>query len=185
MSFEKNTNTPWPLDTKKLLDNLRDNISDEFWIDKSSAEILIKSKSIDNLNSLKEELYNSELGSKNEKLSDSKLEKLFFTISWAKELIEQSSRNELNAIKNEIEKTIIFQEYTQQLENILPSQIVNDAKNPKNLHHHILWVSLWISNSIIKTADILYQIWKGVLKTPYDLYLIISWKWEYNWFKNI
>jgi len=185
MSFEKNNNTPWTLDTKKLLDNLHDNISSKYWIDKSSAEILIKWNSIKNITYLKKELYNSEIGTQNEKLSDSKLEKLFFTISWAKELIEQSSKSELNAIKNEIENTAPFQEYTNQLESVLPSQIVDDAKNPKNLHHHILWASLWVSNSIIKTADILYQIWKGILKTPYDLYLIISWKWEYNWFKNI
>jgi len=182
MNFENNKNNPWVFDTKKLLDELLDDISREYWIDKSSAEKLIQSKSINNLNSLRQEL---ESTLENNKLSNSKLEKLFFTIAWAKEVIEKASRNELNIIKEEIENLTNIEDFKNSLEDYLPANIIKAAKNPQSLHHHILWASLWISNSLIKTADILYSIWKWILKTPYDLYLIISWKGEYNWFKNI
>jgi len=186
MWIEKNNNNPWKFNTKTLLDELLDDISREYWIDISSAEKLIKSKSINSLKSLKKELEESSLNSNNkERLSNSKLEKLFFTIYWAKEVIEKASRNELNIIKEEIENVANFEEFKNSLEDYLPANIVKLAKNPQNLHHQILWASLWVSNSLIKTVDILYQIWKGILKTPYDLYLIISGQGEYNWFKNI
>jgi len=183
MWIENNKITPWVFDTKKLLDELLDDISREYWIDKSSAEKLIWSKSLNNLKSLKNEL--NSIDWENTKLNNQKLEKLFFTISWAKEVIEKASKNELNIIKEELENLVNFEDFKNSLEDYLPASIIASAKNPQTLHEHILWASLWVSNSIIKTADILYQIWKGILKTPYDLYLIISWKWEYNWFKNI
>jgi hypothetical protein len=184
MWIEKNNN-PWNFDTKRLLDELLSDISKVYWIDIKSAEKLVQSKSIHNLNSLKSELENISKWWNNEKLNSSKLEKLFFTIAWAKEVIEKASRDELNIIKEELENLANFEEFENSLEDYLPADIIKNAKNPKSLHHHILWASLWVSNSIIKTADILYQIGKWILKTPYDLYLIISWKWEYNWLKNI
>lgn len=184
MWIEQNNNS-WKFDTKKLLDELLNDISKEYWIDKSSAEKLIKSKSINSLKTLKKELEESSLPDNEKKLDNSKLEKLFFTISWAKEVIEKASRNKLNIIKEEIENVTNFEDFKNSLEDFLPADIIQLAKNPKNLHHQILWASLWVSNSLIKTVDILYQIWKWILKTPYDLYLIITWKGEYNWFKNI
>ncbi len=183
MNIEENRNTPWMYDTKKLLDELLDDISREYGIDKSTAERLIQSKSINDLNSLKNELDNIDNTQKD--IKKEKLEKLYFTIIWAKEVIEKASKDKLDLIKKELENQVEIEEFKNTLDDYLPKSIINAAKNPQNIHEHIIWASLWTANSIIKTVEILYQIWAWILKTPYHIYLILSWKWEYDGFKRI
>jgi hypothetical protein len=48
-----------------------------------------------------------------------------------------------------------------------------------------LWLALGTTNSLIATADILYKIWKGILQTPYHIYMIIVWKAKSNSFHNL
>jgi hypothetical protein len=63
--------------------------------------------------------------------------------------------------------------------------LVEKAKDPKLLHEHILWFTLWTANSIISVLDTFYQIGTWIIKTPYHLYLIISGKWEIDGLKEI
>ncbi len=183
MNVEKNNINPWSFDKKKLLNELVNDIANKFWIDKKSAESLIKSETLVSLDSLKNEL-NQEKNKEND-LTNKDLEKLFFTLKWALDVIENSSKIEIKVLKENIEKTIKIEEFKNHLEDYLPSELIKKAKDPSNPHEHILWLALWTSNSIIATADILYKIWKGILQTPYHLYLIIIWKAKTDSFKNI
>jgi hypothetical protein len=113
------------------------------------------------------------------------LQELFFTIKWALEVIENSSKIEIKTLKDDIEKEINIHEFTKEIEKYLPKELLKKAKDPQNIHEHILGFALWTANSIFATADILYQIWKWILQTPYHLYMIITGKWEVESFKNI
>jgi len=183
MSVEKNNINPWNFDKKKLLDELANDIANKFWINKEKAERLIKSKTLFSLDSLKNELKQEE-NSEN-KLDNQELEKLFFTLKWALDVIENSSKIEIKVLKENIEKTINIEEFKNHLEDYLPYELIKKAKNPNNPHEHILWLALWTSNSIIATVDILYKIWKWILQTPYHIYMIITWKAKSDSFQNL
>lgn len=183
MNIENNNINPWSFDKKKLLDELANDIAREFWIDKKKAEKLIKSETLVSLDSLKNEL-NKEINKK-DKLDNKEIEKLFFTLKWALDVIENASKLEIKILKDDIEKTVNIEEFKNHIEDYLPAKLIIKAKNPSKPHEHILWIALWTANSLVATADILYKIWKGILQTPYHLYLIITGKAKSDSFKNI
>lgn len=182
MSLEKNNNQN-KIDNKILLKELANDISSKFWIDKNKTESLIKSETIKDLDSLKTELQKNNETDK--KLNNKEVEKLFFSLKWAQEIIENSSKIEIKTLKEDIEKSIAIEDFKNHIEDYLPAKLLSKAKDPKNLHEHILWFALWTTNSIIATADILYQIWAWIIKAPYHIYMIISWKAKTESFKNI
>lgn len=171
-------------DKKLMLEKLADEISKKFKIEKKEALLLIKNNTLDWLENLKKEIKETWSQSLN-KLNNSDLERLFLILKWAQELIENSSKIEIKILKDEVEKTINIDEFKNHIEDYLPSKLINKAKNPKLLHEHILWFALWSANSIIATIDLLYQIWAWIIKTPYHIYMIVSWKWEIKSMKNI
>lgn len=183
MSIEKNNINPWAFDKKKLLDELALDIANKFWIEKQKAKELIKQDTLKWIDSLKAEL-NKNLEDK-EKLNQKELEKLFFTLKWALDVIENSSKLEIKILKDDVEKHINIEEFKNHIEDYLPPKLIKVAKNAKKPHEHILWLALWTTNSIVATADILYKIWKWVLQAPYHIYLIITWKAKTDSFKNI
>ena len=183
MSIEKNINNPWNIDKKQLLNELALDIANKFWIDKEKTEKLIKSETLASLDSLKNEL-KQDIHNENN-LDNKEIEKLFFTLKWALEIIENSSKIEIKTLKEDVERTINIEDFKNHIEDYLPAKLIEKAKNPNNIHEHILWVALWSANSIIATIDILYKIWKGIIQTPYHLYLIVIWKAKTESFKNI
>lgn len=164
-----------------LLDNLSRDIWEKFWVEVNQIKELISFKQKKELADLKEELSNI---LQNENFASSKIEELASEIIKARESIELASKSEREKLIWEL-NIVSIEDFQNTLETNLPTSLLNSAKNPSKLHHHILWVSLWLSNSIITTVEKLVWIWKWIIKSPYDLYLIISWKWEYPWFKEI
>ena len=183
MNIEKNNINPWAFDQKKLLDELAIDIANKFWIDKEKAKLLIQKDTLSWIENLKAELNKG--NEKQNNINDKELEKLFFALKWALELIEKSSKLEIKVLKEDIEKSINIEDFKNHIEDYLPPQLINKAKNPQVLHEHILWFALWTTNSIITTAEILYKIWKWILQSPYHLYMILSWKAKTDSFKNI
>ena len=167
----------------QLLNELANDIAKEFWVKKEKAKQLIKSETINWIDWLKKQLNFNE--NSETKLDNKELEKLFFTLKWANEVIEKSSKLEIRKLKSDIEKSINIEEFKNQIDEYLPSKLISAAKNPQKPHEQILGLALWSANSIYKTVDILYKIWKWVVSTPYHIYMIITWKWESNSFKNI
>jgi hypothetical protein len=184
MNIEKEDINPWILNQKRLLDELAIDIANKFWMDKQKAIDLLKTDISKWLQELKNEIQRWD----NEKLKNlprKELEKLFFTLKGALEVIEKISKNEIQILKEDIEKNINIEDFINNIEDYLPPNLIKKAKDPKNIHEHILWFALWTTNSILKTVEILFLIWKWILQTPYHLYMIITWKWESNSFKDI
>lgn len=187
MSIEKNNSNTWNLDSKKLLDKLAIDIANKFWMEKQKAIELLKTDTSNWLSILKKDIDNQEdieLKELFKKLWDKKLEQLFFMLKWAQEIIEKSSKIEIKILKADIEK-INIKEFKNHIEDYLPSKLISIAKNPQKIHEHILGFALGTTNSIFKTVEIIYEIWKGIIKTPIDLYLILSWKAKCDSFDNI
>ncbi|MDD2871128.1 MAG: hypothetical protein PHS49_03990 [Candidatus Gracilibacteria bacterium] len=180
MSIEKNKINPNILDKDKLLKQLAIDIANKFGIEKNKAEELIKNDTFKGLEGLKTELLNQ-----TKSLNNSDLEKLFFTIKGAQELIENSSKIEIQLLKQDIEKSINIEEFKSKIEDYLPAKLIEKAKNPSAVHEHILGFALGSANSIFTTVEYLYQIGKGILLAPYHIYLIVSGKGESDSFKDI
>lgn len=166
------------IDKKMMLDNLANEISKKFKIEKTKALSLIKSETLDWLDNLKKEL-------KVENLNNKQLEELFLVLKWAQEIIANASKIEIKILKEDIEKNVKIEDFVNIVEKHLPPKLLQRAKNPKNIHEHILWFSLGTSNSIISIIDALYQIWAWIIKMPYHIYMIVSWKWEIKSMKKI
>ena len=126
MSIEKNNISAWAFDKKKLLNELANDIAREFWIDKEKAERLIKSETLVSLDSLKNELKQEENNKDN--LNNKELEKLFFTLRWALDVIEKSSKIEIKILKEDVEKSINIEEFKNHIEDYLPAKLIDKAK---------------------------------------------------------
>lgn len=183
MWVEKNNKNPWTFDKKVFLEELSVDIANKFWIKKEQTKELIKKETLMWIDSLKTELGKEKNDTK--KLNEKDIEDLFFTLKWALEVTENSSKIEIKILKDSLETNINIEDFKNNIEKYLPPKLVYKAKNPKLLHEHILGFALGTTNSIFATVEILYQIWKWILQTPYHLYMIITWKWKTNSFKEI
>ncbi|MDD3793855.1 MAG: hypothetical protein PHI37_03525 [Candidatus Gracilibacteria bacterium] len=166
------------IDKKMMLDNLANEISKKFKIEKTKALSLIKSETLDGLDNLKKEL-------KVENLNNKQLEELFLVLKGAQEIIANASKIEIKILKEDIEKNVKIEDFVNIVEKHLPPKLLQRAKNPKNIHEHILGFSLGTSNSIISIIDALYQIGAGIIKMPYHIYMIVSGKGEIKSMKKI
>ena len=184
MSTEQNKITPWALNEKKFLDELIIDIAKKFWMDKQKAILLLKVDISKWLQELKNEIEKQD-DEKLKNLWEKELEKLFFTLKWALEVIEKISKNEIQILKKDIESSIKIEEFKNNIEDYLPPNLLKKAKNPQNIHEHILGFVLGATNSILKTTEILFQIWAWILKTPYHLYMLIIGKAKTDSFKDI
>ena len=166
------------IDTKNLLSKLAKEIAQKYWLDIKQVEKLIRSKTSSKLDSLK-----SMVSSSGETID---LAEFRNVIAWAKDVIEKASKDEIELLKWTIEKTKLSPEKDIYLSNkFISSSIMERAQNPQNLWDNIIGAGIWILNSTEEIITTLYNIWAGIVKTPYHIYLIVSWKAEYEWFKNI
>ena len=181
----------WALkDKEKELRLLSDEISKWFSISKKIALKLINDESINSLEKLKIELTllekNDEVQSINEVFDEEKLEKLFFSLKWAREVIENASKSEINELKELLEKTDLFDlKESDLIRKIFSKKIIEKAKNPKDISDQILWFSLWIASSTIIITEILYSLWKWIITSVSDLISVLKWEWEIESIKKV
>jgi hypothetical protein len=160
------------IDTKNLLDKLARKIAKEFWIDIIKVKELISSKTWSKLEDLKFNVNNKE--------------NLLNVISWARDVIAKASRDEIDLLKWNIDKLSYNPENNIYLsDKFIPKKLIDKAKNPQNLWDNIIWASIWLINSTEEVIKVLYNIWAWVIKAPYHIYLIATWKAKYEGFKRI
>ena len=184
----KNNLNAWILKQKEELEKkLAKEISSDFSISEKLAKKFIYEThlSLEDFKKQlqKEKIKNNEL---KEKLTKQKVEKLYFAILWAKKLIEDLSKKDLEKLKNILEKKeFVIWEVEEVLEKIFSKNLIGKAKNPNNISEHIMWASLWILNSTVVIWELLYSIWIWILKTPSDLYAVFTNTWEIDSLKKI
>lgn len=166
------------IDTKNLLNTLAAEIAKKYGLDINQVKKLIQSKTWSKLDSLK-----SMVGSSGESIDVAEFKNV---IAGAKDVIEKASKDEIELLKWTIEKTKLNPEKDIYLSNkFISSSLIERAQNPQNLWDNIIGAGIWILNSTEKFVALLYNIWAGIGKTPYHIYLLVSWKADYDWFKNI
>jgi len=181
-------------DLEKLKTELMVDIKTEFaWNEKISdktIENLLNLKTINSLDWLKSELndFKNEINSSDklsilekkslQNLSEDEKNKLFNVLKWYKNVIEKASRDKLDILKDTLENWN-SQDKTW-LERRLPVNILNKLENPNWVWDEVLWIALWTTNSIMTTVEFLYKLWAWIIKSPYHIYLIVSWKAKYE-----
>jgi len=172
------------VDVNSLLNKLSSDIWEKLWLNineiKEIRKLLTKFEQQKELASLKYEI--TDLIKSSDKITQSDIDELLLK---AKHIVEQESKNERIVLQWELWDKTTIEHFSNTIESILPKSLVYSAKNPTKLHHNVLWISLWVSNTLISWTETIFGIAKWITILPYHLYLIISWKWEYNWFKNI
>lgn len=177
-NFEKNNLIK--NDTENLLNKLRDKISEKYWIEKQKAEFLIKKESFTSIQDLKEELQNNK-----NFLENSKLEELLNDLNNVKEILKNSSKNEISKLNSEIKNSLENKNDSTFIEKYFSENFLKTAKNPEKPHEHLIWASLWIANSSLVLGESIWKIWIWILKSPYDLYLLVSGKAELENIKKV
>ena len=155
------------------LEELSLEISKKFWLESKKISLLIKEireNSVYSLENLKAELQ--------------KIQELFSDLQKARNIFGKESKKEIINLKQELE--IDTNNYFSNiLESKLPRKLIKKAKNPEKPHEYLLSVSLWTANSLIAIWSWIINVWVWILKSPYDLYLLASWKWELENAKKI
>lgn len=179
-SPEYNKNTPNIQEhTKNLLGNLAQQISTEYGIDETQVREFINSKTGDELSTLKS-LINHNTG------KEIDLSELKSSIDNARATIETSSKQEIQALKWALNTSPLTpRDEFFVTQKIIPHSFLQRAQNPKKISDNIIWGALWVLNSLEASGQFVYSLATGIVKTPYDLYLIASGKWEYKNTKSI
>ena len=98
-------------------------------------------------------------------------------------------KNEIDSLKSEIEKEKFYGwNYTKKdllIWKYLSDETIRQINNPNNVSQNLKWLSIWLFESIAITWKLWFDLIIWLIKTFNDLYKIISWKAEYEWFKNI
>ena len=178
----------YKVDTLKLLSELSEDISKDFWINKKTAEQLTELKTENGLEWLRFEITKSKISEEQKELLnnfwDKKLEKLFFTINWSIDLINKASQNKLDVLKAEINPDE-FKPGKSWIKTKLSKNIISKIENPKNLWDNIIWAWIWTLVSSEKTLKTIYDIWKWIIQTPYHWYLTVKWDAEIKNIKKV
>ena len=164
------------------LEELSLEISKKFWLESKKISLLIKEireNSVYSLENLK-----AELQKENKTLELQKIQELFSDLQKARNIFGKESKKEIINLKQDL-KIDTNNYFSNILESKLPRKLIKKAKNPEKPHEHLLWASLWIANSLITIWSWIINVWVWILKSPYDLYLLASWKWELENAKKI
>lgn len=179
--MEKNRNIDKNIiENKLLLSKLKNEIEKNFWINENDIQYIIRNESLTSLEKLKLDLQN-----KNKNFWKEEIEKLYEKLNQVKSLIEDESKNKILDLKKEVEEKINIDNFQNKIEKYLPRKLIKIAKNPEKPHEHLVWASLWIANSTIAIWESILKIWTWIIKSPYDLYLLASWKAELENVKRI
>ncbi len=171
-SREKEHDVKIKIDTKNLLEELAQKIAKEFWVDVSEVKNLIWSKTLSSLEDLK--------------FSVKDKENLLSVISGARDVIEKASRDEIDLLRWNIDKVAYDPEKNIYLSNkLISKRFMDRALNPKGLRDNLIWASVWLVNSAEQVVRVLYYIWTWVLKVPYHIYLIVTWRGKYEGFEKV
>ena len=66
-----------------------------------------------------------------------------------------------------------------------PNDVIEKAKDPKNVSEHIMWLSLWITSSTIIIMELLYSFGLGIITSVPDLISILKWNGEIESIKKV
>lgn len=152
--------------THSLTMKLAQEISQEFWIDLQQAKDLLSSRENEISQTMQEMQW------------DINTEKLKSKIESSKQKIEQLSNYELKELKSQLEETSFRPEsYHYHLSQLIVSESLSHRiKDPRNLWDQLLWAAIWTMNSTEAIILFLYGLWKGIILTPYHIYLLLTGK---------
>lgn len=177
----------WKTSTSNLLEKLSSEISNTFWVETNPW---IHKESIKKLINLQEKISNKndsikleeELKKISSHLSEEKKKEFLLAIYWAKEVLK-NSKDLINDIKKDIN---IFSpkdwDFTTKL---FWQKLIAKWKKPETIIDQFIGWWIWLFNSSEAIAKISVSLLIWIWKSIPDVYKIFSWKWEYNWFKDI
>jgi len=164
-------------ESSELIAKLASQIAREFGIEISEAKNLISWEVSGDLHNLKSSLSHDPVDTL----------KLWKAISSAKLRIEDLSKKHREKLKNSLDTVSYSPEKHEYVSSkkILWNKIVQRAQNPGSISDQLIWVGVWIIDSTEAIVVYSYEFGKWILLSPYHLYMILTWQWECEWFKNI
>lgn len=162
-----------------LLDSLANEISKKYLVRLDTISKFLKNETHTSLENIKAELEKEEKKEKRkESPSDTIVQEIYNAIEWAKEVLKISTQINIEQLKEQVWKG--EKSDTSYLKKLFPENIYKRVTNPENFIDEITGLCLWVAESGETLIHILINIGKWVITTPRDLYLIMSWKWEYT-----
>lgn len=179
----------WVLKEKELLEKISLEISSDFSISEKLAKKLIYKTHL-SLQELKDEIITEEelidLNEEKDRFKEENLNKLLSVLEWARKVIENSSKSEIEELKKLLEKSdLLFFEDNEIIKKLFSKKLINKAKQPKNISEQIMGASLWFVNSTFIITELLYDIWVWIITSVPDLISILKWTWEIESIKKV
>lgn len=169
--------------SQEMLQSLSDEISKKFWISKEEAKKMLEKKTWLSLGDFRQEL---EKAKSTSRLNSDQTEELFYIIDGYKKLIIEKSKLWIETLKWLVSYESLPSETSGALllKKIFP-EMMTHIHNPQNISDQMSGWIIGLVESGLTLLNICYQIGKGIIKAPYDLYLIATWKWTYETWKRI
>ncbi len=175
---------PWKYTkSQEMLQSLSNEISKKFWISKEEAKKMLEKKTWLSLGDFRQEL---EKETSTSQLSPEQSEELFYIIDWYKKLIIEKSKLGIETLKWIISRESLPSETSGALllKRLFP-EMMTHIHNPQNISDQMSGWIIGLVESGLTLLNICYQIGKGIIKAPYDLYLIATWRWTYDTWKRM
>lgn len=176
---------------EKRISNLEKQIINDYKISSNRLQDLITFSTWKWLDEIKMELGN-QLESVNWKEVDyDEVAALLSQISKYKEQITNESKLWRESLISEIWwwnpeiPTDMINAKSYLVSSLFPESILERASNPKNIWDNLVWLGIWAIETIAYSWKLIWQVWLWVVKLPYHLYQIATWKAKYDWFKNV
>jgi hypothetical protein len=165
------------------LKRLSQEISQQFWIDSKNAELLLKTKTSLSLQEFRQEVQTLWEKNTSPQLSLEQSERLYNIVNWYRKLITAKTELGIETLKQSIQtENPASKSFGQQIGKRYFPDLQKRAQNPENFSDQISGWFLWVFESSITMVDLCYRIGLGIIKSPYDIYRIITWKARYdNW----
>jgi DNA-directed RNA polymerase subunit F len=166
-----------------MLQTLSKEISQKYGITIEEAKNILEKKTSLSLNEFREEL-DWQKWWKN--MNENDLEELYSIVEGYKKILIEKSKFGIETLKALLSKeTLPFETSTHTwLKEKFPD-IMKRIENPKNISDQVTGWIIWIVESGLTILTICYLIGKGIIKAPYDIYLISTWKATYDTWKRI
>lgn len=176
---------------EKNKETLTDNLAKKLWISRETTDKLIKFDTENSIEKLKQELSKIKSIDKTKFDENKELIEIKNTIKQIQFLqneITSKSRLEIaslnDSLKEQIESYKISSNFPLS-SKIFSPDFIKKAQNWESISDNLAGFTIWTTDSIYELWKITKDLLVWVIKSPVDLYKIVTWKAETDSFKNV
>lgn len=175
------------VDLDKKINALENQIATLYWVEWSRLPQLVKFLSEKWRESLKEEL-KKELSRwetlVNSQVNYDALADNFEELLRLKEKLKKETKSSIEWLNTELQRNTEISSWLANptlASKIFSKETLKRCQNPQNIWDNLVWLWVWVIETWMIAWKTVWDICVWIVKAPYDLYQIATWKAKYEW----